>query len=183
MPWWWDTYLDPNDLYSIYTPLALYTQGIPWNNLNLQPIQPGLVANTPIDYEPLRINAFNRQSRSNSPPDTIYQITADGASPPISLMSSYLYGREFNAENSRPQTMIISPPVDTTMIVNIQNVSFAADAQLTITVDGVTFINLNLAAGTEQTSLTIPLTAGQHTVVFDNLGEDWLQIGYIEITH
>jgi hypothetical protein len=181
MPWWWDTYIDPNDLYSIYTPLVLYSQGIPWNKLNLQPVQPGLVANSTIDYEPLRIDGFNRQSRSISPPDTIYRITADGASPPISLMSSYLYGREFNAENSRPQTMIISPPIDTTMIVNIQNVSFAADAQLTITVDGVTVINLNLAAGTEQTSLTIPLTAGQHTVVFDNLGEDWLQIRYVEI--
>lgn len=182
MPWWWDTYIDPNDLYSIYTPLSLFTQGIPWNTLNLQPVQPGLVANTSIAYEPLRIDGFNRQSRSISPPDTIYRITADGASPPIALMSSYLYGREFNAENSRPQTMIISPPVNTNMIVNIQNVSFAADAQLTITVDGVTVLNLNLAAGTEQTSLTIPLTAGQHTVIFDNLGEDWLQIGYIELS-
>lgn len=182
MPWWWETYIDSNDLYAIYTPLSLYTQSIPWNTLDLQPIQPGLVANGSIQYEPLRINDFNRQSRSVSPPDTVYRITADGASPPISLMSSYLYGREFNAENSRPQTMIISPPVDTTMIVNIQNVSFAADAQLNITVDGVTVINLNLAAGTEETSLSIPLTAGQHTVIFDNLGDDWLQIRYIELT-
>src|SRR5690606_1763301 len=29
--------------------------------------------------------------------------------------------------------------------------------------------------------VTVPLSAGEHTVVLDNLGADWIQLDYIEI--
>ncbi len=181
MPWWWDTYIDPQDLYHFYTPLRFFTEGVPWNALNLHSIEPGLVAATPIRYEPLRLDDFNRQFRSASPPDVIYRITADGATPPITRMSSYLYGRRFNAANSRPQTFIITPPVDTTLTIAIRNTSTEADAQLVVTIDGITAALLDLSANTDATNFQIPLTAGQHTVVLDNLGDDWLQLEYLEI--
>ena len=37
MPWWWDE-LDRMDVHSLYTPLAAFTQGIPFTTENLEPI-------------------------------------------------------------------------------------------------------------------------------------------------
>jgi hypothetical protein len=181
MSWWWDTYLDPQNLYNIYTPLALFTQGIAWNALNLQPVDAALVAQNDVIYEPLRIENFNRTFRSASPPEITYRITGDGVFPPSTQLSSYLYGRQFNAENSRPHSFLVFPPVDTTLHVRIQNVSTAAGAQLVVTLDGQVATSVELAAATQGLTITLPLSAGQHTLTLDNLGEDWLQIEYIEI--
>jgi hypothetical protein len=180
MPWWWDTYIDRQNLYSIFTPLALYTQEIPWNSANLEPIQAGLVAEGLLAYEPLRVDDFNRSFPGESPPDVIYRLTADGAVPPTSQMSSYLYG-QFNPERSRPQTFIISPPVDTELRISVQNVSSTAPAALTIIVDGVEVARVDFSADSKAILITLPITAGEHTVVLDNPDSDWLQLEYIEI--
>lgn len=179
MSWWWDTYVDAQDLYSIHTPLALFTRDIPWHTTELASVTPRITGDFP--YENLRIEDFNRQFRSSSPEDVIYRLAPEGASPPISQMSSYLYGRTFNSENSRPQTFLISPPVDTTLTIRIGSVSTAASAQLSVTVDGEPFTTVDLDAGTRGLSIRVPLEAGEHTVVIDNLGEDWLELEYLEI--
>jgi hypothetical protein len=181
MPWWWDTYIDPQNLYSIFTPLALYAQEIPWNSTDLEPAQIGLVAGEFLTYEPLRVDDFDRSFPGESPPDVIYRLTADGAVPPTSQMSSYLYG-QFNPERSRPQTFVISPPVDTELRIAIQNVSSTAPAALVIIVDGVEVARVDFSADSRSIVISLPITAGEHTVVLDNPGSDWLQLEYIEIT-
>lgn len=181
MSWWWDTYLDPQDLYHLYTPLRRFTDGIAWNRLNLQPVDAALVAQSDVTYEPLRIEEFNRTFRDGSASAEVYRMTGDGVFPPSTQLSSYLYGSKFNAENRQPQTYLIFPPVDTTMRIGIQNVSTAAGAQLVVTMDGQVATQVDLAAGTQALTITLPLKAGQHTLILDNLGEDWLQIEYLEI--
>ncbi len=182
MPWWWDTYIDQQDLYGLYTPLALFTQDIAWNELAMEPVNPRLVSNNTVDYAPLRIDDFNRQFRSPTlPEDTVFQITADGAIPPTSQMPSYLYGQRYSVANRQPQTLRVSPPIDTLLTIGIRNVSTAADAQLVVRVDGVDAARLDLSAGTDTTSISIPIMAGIHTIVLDNLGDDWLQLEYLEL--
>lgn len=181
MSWWWDTYLDPQNLYTLYTPLALFTQNIPWSTSDLAPIEVGLTSLEPISYETIRIDDFNRLYRSSSPPDMVYRVTGDGADPPTSLMSSYLYGQRFNAENSRPHTFLISPSVNTSLAIRVKAVSTAASAQLVVQVDDVEVTRLDLTAGTRDIAINVPLSAGTHTVILDNLGDDWLEIDYLEI--
>lgn len=181
MPFWWDTYIDARDFYGMFGAVALFARDLPWNTLDFELFEPGLVGDVLTEYAPLRLDNFNRLFRSPSIPDTIYHVTADGAAPPVSITSSYLYGRQFNSENSRPQTFIISPPVDTEFIIGIENVSTAAPAQLLVTIDGETRTRLDLAQGTRELNLNFPLAAGTHTVVLDNLGEDWLQLAFLEI--
>lgn len=182
MPWWWDTYIDPLDLYGQHIPVALFTRDIAWDEANFQLFEPGLVSDTAVEYLPLRLEDFNRQFRSATLPDTIFHVTADGAAPPVSLTTSYLYGRQFNSEHSQPQTFVISPPVNTELIVAIENVSTAAPAQLLVEIDGEPRTRLDLATGTRDLILNFPISAGDHTIVLDNLGEDWLQLAYLEVT-
>ncbi|MCI0708934.1 MAG: DUF5060 domain-containing protein [Chloroflexi bacterium] len=182
MPWWWDTYIDPLDLYGQHIPIALFTRDIAWDEVDFQLFEPGLVSDAAVEYLPLRLEDFNRQFRSATLPDTIFHVTADGSAPPVSLTTSYLYGRQFNSEHSQPQTFVISPPVDTELIVAIENVSTAAPAQLLVEIDGEPRTRLDLATGTRDLILNFPISAGNHTIVLDNLGEDWLQLAYLEVT-
>jgi hypothetical protein len=40
---------------------------------------------------------------------------------------------------------------------------------------------VDFSAGSQDILVTLPISAGEHLVVLDNLGEDWLQLGYIEV--
>jgi len=180
MSWWWDTYIDHEDLYDVFAPLAIFTQRVAWDSPDLRPVSVGLVAETPFTYAPLRLDAFQRNFGSESPPDTIYRVLQDGAAPPISRASAYLYG-EFNPERSRPQTFVISPPVDTELRIGIREVSTAAPSILVINIDGAEVARVDFSPGNRAILVTVPLSAGEHTVVLDNLGQDWIHLDYIEI--
>ncbi|MBN1563644.1 MAG: DUF5060 domain-containing protein, partial [Anaerolineae bacterium] len=182
MPWWWDTYVDRENLYSLFDPLALFARDVPWATSDLTPIPANLVSNTPITYQPLRLADFDQRFHTALPTDTIYQLTADGAIPPTDQLSAYLYGSA-DPEYSRPQTFIISPPVNTELSIHIKSVSAMAPAALTITIDGFEAARVDLSPASEDILVTVPLSAGEHTVTLDNLGADWLQLGYIEIAH
>ncbi|NDJ87257.1 MAG: DUF5060 domain-containing protein [Chloroflexi bacterium] len=181
MPTWWDTYIAPQDLFSLYAPLALFTDGVPWNTANLQMVEPILTTDAAVEYAPLRIEDFSRQFRVAPGPEISYRITSDGAYPPTSRMSSYLYGTEYNTRDRQPQSLVLTPPVDTTLTIGIRSVSTAADAQLIVSIDEVNVATLDLSSGTEGTNFTIPITAGTHKLGLDNQGADWLQLEYLEI--
>ncbi|PJF39503.1 MAG: hypothetical protein CUN55_14160 [Phototrophicales bacterium] len=181
MPYWWDTYIHPNRLYSLLMPLALFVDGISWHTLKISPMVVSLVFNDGMDYEPILISDFNRNFRSASLADATYIITSDGASPPTSFMSSYLYGQRYNTVNAQPEIFKIFPPINTVMTVRVRGVSSSADARLVVTIDGTIALAIDLSAGTSATSFSLPISAGEHTVVFDNTGEDWLQLESVEI--
>jgi len=181
MTQWWDTYVDRQDLYHIYTPLVNFTRDIAWHTLALEPIQVSLVNQRGEAYEPLRIDTFNRSFRGASPPDVLYRLTADGAIPDMGSMSSYLYGSGFNAEASRPQTFIITAPIDTLLRIGIRDIAPNGVASLNVTVDDQPYAILDLRAGSEGTALNIPLARGEHRLVVDNVGRDWVELDYIEV--
>jgi hypothetical protein len=179
--WWWDTYLFPQKLTEIYGPLAAFTRTIPWNSTDLNPVGVTLVSGEKVQYQPLRVAGYNGTFGSTTPPDLTFRLSADGVTPPISTASSYLYGVTYNAQNSHPQTYIITPPIDTTLTVNVARTSDRAGARLVIIVDGKTAAEMALSLKSTASALTVPLSAGEHTVVLDNLGEDYLQIGSLDI--
>lgn len=180
MSWWWNSYIDRADLYHLYTPLALFSRDIPWTAPDLQPIQVALITENPFIYGALRLDDFDRNFQDGSPPDTLYRLTADGAVPSTSQMSAYLYG-QFNVERSRPQTFIVTPPIDTELRVAVRSVSATAPAMLIINIDGSEVARVDFSPGSKDILMTVPLSAGEHTLVLDNLGQDWLQLEYIEI--
>jgi len=180
MSWWWDTYIDRQNLYSLYDSLATFARDALWETPGLAPVQARLVASDPLIYDAVRVDGFSRDVLAPVPSDQIYWITADGAVPSVTDLPSFLYG-ERNAERSRPQTYVIAPPVDTELSIHVQSVSVDAPAVLVITIDGVEVARVDFSAGSQDILVTLPISAGEHLVVLDNLGEDWLQLGYIEI--
>jgi hypothetical protein len=168
-------------LTGIYGPLAAFTRAIPWNSTDLEPVGVTLVSDEQMHYQPLHVVGYNGTFGSTTPPDLTFRLSADGVTPPISTASSYLYGVTYNAQNSHPQKYIITPPVDTTLTVNVVHTSDRAGAHLVIIVDGTTAAEMALSAKSTASALSVPLSAGEHTVVLDNLGDDYLQIGSLDI--
>jgi hypothetical protein len=76
---------------------------------------------------------------------------------------------------------VITPPVDTTLTVNVLRGSEQASARLAILIDGQTAGEITISPGTRNVSLTVPIKAGERQVVIDNLGDDFLQLDSIEI--
>lgn len=75
----------------------------------------------------------------------------------------------------------IAPPVDTRLTVNVARVSGDAGAHLVIRQDATVLAEVALSAGTADVSLTLPLPAGEYRLALENTGEEWLQIGYVEL--
>lgn len=179
---WWDTYLFPQNLTSIFGPLAAFSKGIPWNSADLQPISVGLMSDSTSGYQPIKITGFNGAPNApRDPTDTVYRLTTEGLLPPPATITSYLYGSVYSSQLKRAQKYLIAPPIDTTLTVNVKRVSERAAARLTITIDGKLAAQLTIKPQSPLASLTVPLSAGEHTVILDNLGDDFLQLDSIEI--
>lgn len=180
---WWYSYVEPQGLTRYYAALAAFTAGVDWPNLNLQPAQAGLLTNQSGAYLPVRLRNFRRQFAARPENVITRTITADGVLPSIDTLPSFLYGQVFNAQFSQAQRYRVAPPVDTYLEVAVRTVSSQASAKLVIQVDGVTAAELNLRADSRDITMRVPLRAGEHAITVDNLGEDWLELDYIEVGH
>ena len=179
---WWDTYIIPQHLERYYAPLAAFTAGIDWPTLNLEPAQAGLLTSAPDDnYLPVRITNFRRQFAARPEQVVTHTITADGVFPGIETVPSFLYGQVYNTQFSQAQRYRVSPPVDTYLEIGIEAISTQAGAYLTVTVDDERAVELSLRAGNRDVAVRVPLKAGEHSIVIDNLGDDWLELAYIEV--
>ncbi|MFP4323838.1 MAG: hypothetical protein ACLFTK_15395, partial [Anaerolineales bacterium] len=175
-PLWGDTYIHAENLYAFYRALAYFTEDVPWGALEWEILVPGPLAARETPYTPFGLSAFNRELRAASPPDTLIYLTQDGARPPVSMLSSYLYGTGFNAAASLPQTYIIAPPVDTTLQLALRDIAPDGQAVLAIQLNGRPYTTLGLTASAADTVLEIPLQAGENRLVLDNTGEGWIEI-------
>lgn len=173
MTWWWDTYIAPQNLYPIYTPLVRFSEGLDWQHLEV--VAPALIAENPeAAYEPIRIDDFNRSSNYISPPDSIYTLTSDGTTPLSSQLSSRIYGSRTNVLGNRPQTFILTAPIDTVLTIAVDS----DNAILQITLDNQIYTTLEVSSST---AINVPISAGEHRLVLDNLGEGWVEFDYLEI--
>jgi hypothetical protein len=180
--WWWDTYLDAQQLLGVYRPLARFVSGIPWSQLDLAPVQARLVSPRTGDYRPLVVSDFDRRFLADQTPDTrLHVLTADGSVPDMTQLSSYIYGQTFNSQRNAPQTYQIIASVDTELTVGVASVSPQASSRLMLWLDETVIAELELSAGTTSTALTVPILAGEHVLELDNTGDDWLQIEGIRL--
>lgn len=178
---WWDTYVIAQGLERYYPALSAFTAGVDWGALDLQPAQAGLVAADSAAYAPVRIQEFNRTFAAQVGDAVLHEVTADGVFPPVSGMSSYLYGQTFNTRFTQPQLYRSAPPFDTYLEIGVSGVSTQAGARLVVTVDDLKALELELNPGSGGMAVQVPLPAGEHTIRLDNLGDDWLEVSYIEI--
>lgn len=180
---WWDTYFLPGSMQRFFPPLAAFTAGIRWNDLDLQPAQPRLVAAGKDQYRPLRLETFFRRFAVLPSQSVVRQITPDGVFPSLSDQTSYLYGQVYNSRFRQTHRYEIVAPVDTYLELRVRAVSEQAGARLVVQIDDVNALELDLRPGSRDIAARLPLPPGEHLVTLDNVGSDWLDLAYVEIGH
>ncbi|MBZ0300396.1 MAG: hypothetical protein K8J31_11665, partial [Anaerolineae bacterium] len=178
---WWDTYVIPQGLMRYYRPLAAFAAGVDWAGLDLQPAQAGLLTEDVGLYQPVRLSNFRRQFAARPESVVTRTITADGLFPDLSDVPSFIYGQVFNAQFSQVQRYRVTLPIDTYLEVGIRAVSSQAGARLVVEVDSSNVVEVDLRAGSRDVKVRVPVTAGDHTITLDNLGDDWLELEAVEI--
>jgi hypothetical protein len=179
---WWDTYVIPQNLQRYYMPLALFASGINWSALDLQPAEAALLSGDG-GYTPVRVSEFDRRLGTPIGVVVTHTITPDGVVPPVSNVPAFLYGQVYSSQLSQAQLYRIAAPVDTYLEVRVRRVSSQAGSRLVVTVDDQNLAEIELARDSRDATVRVPLTAGDHYVVLDNFGDDWLELEYLEVGH
>lgn len=116
--------------------------------------------------------------------DTV-TLSASGAAPDLSGLSSYFQGSGHKDMRPRPITFLVNCPVPCQFQVALGTVA-KAGAHPVLSVGGKVVAELDLPASSADheagQTLTAPLPAGPSTVVLDNTGPDWF-IPRFTVTH
>lgn len=172
MSWWWDSYIEPEDLYYHFETLAEVVEEVPFVEKEMRPTEslvlgaPGDLSLTPsLDWGIIAEDSIG--------------ISAGGQiTPENPALSQFMYGSTWNTEYRSPPTFYVDYPVAGAFTVTTGS-STGASPQLAIWLDGSISLQQN---ANPATSYSINVPAGPHTIKVDNTGTDWIRISDYRFT-
>ena len=174
MTWWWDGYIDPQNLYYHYKPLASFL-----NTLHLKDdnYKPAIVTTSGGGATDLTVSPGTNFSKA---PASNFTIDASGKlTPDASQLSQYIFGSTYNTQYRNPPTFSVTYPIAGQFKVNVGGVS-SSSPLVTIKVDNIQVLNV---AATSNTIFSVNIKAGAHTITVDNLGIDWFNVSSYTFTN
>lgn len=166
MSWWWDSYIEPQDLYFHFAPLSAVAAEIPFLAEDLRPAS-AFVSGASGD-----LLLTPTLGWAGIGEDTITIDEKGSTFPAGADLGIFLYGSQWNTNLRSPPTFVTHYPEAGTFSVKT-NAETGTNPRLAIWVNGVKV--LDEAAATNQT-FTIPLSAGPQIITVDNTGTDWITI-------
>jgi len=165
MTWWWDNYIHPKDLYYHFQPVTEVADVIPFVKKNFSP-GPAHITGAPGD---LVITPSLGWSGIGTASITIDngQVQPEGAA-----LGYFLYGSVWNTQFRSPPVFIVNYPAAGTFTVKTNNET-GTEPVMTIYLDGAV---MHQGEAATNTSYSIAVPAGQHTIKVDNTGTDWISI-------
>lgn len=168
--WWWDNFIEPQNLYTHYKGPAALAAKIPFvlGNFKTTNATTSGGGNADLSFSPV--------SDWGIAPANSFTISTDGMLTPASTqLCKYLYGSVWNTQNRNPPTFAVTYPSAGQFRVSTAG-SIGTSSRISIYLDGA--LLLNEAAATN-TTYSIDVASGLHSIKVDNLGTDWAQIsGY-----
>lgn len=164
--WWWDSYIDPQNLYTHFAAVSALAGKLPLHALDFRPTAAS-VSGAPADLSLTPSLGWGALA------DSSFTIGADGALTPANAkLSQFLYGAQWNTQYRRPPVFKASFPAAGKFSVKTGG-SAGQSPKITIWLDGVQKLSQNAAVNQ---SYAIDVPAGQHTIKVDNTGTDWISI-------
>jgi hypothetical protein len=165
--WWWDNWIEPRNLYTHYKGPAALAAKIPFASANYKVASATVTGGGTADLN------FSPGSDWGIAPANTFTVAADGTlTPAAAQLCKFVYGSVWNTQNRNPPTFTVSYPVAGQFRVSTAG-SIGNNARISIYLDGN--LVLDQAAAINST-YSINVAAGAHSIKVDNLGTDWLQV-------
>ncbi len=176
-PWWWDNYVDPNNLYWRWTGIANFVVGEDIDSRNYQPVAfqvvtPGL---SDLSFSPGN-NGWGVKA-----PENHFNLTSDGGVVPAeSNLTGFVYSTA-KAEFRNPPTFHVDLAQSAKFRVTLNTISSWGTQKLTITLDGKP-TSLADTPVTANGAYEIKVPPGAHDLFVDSTGTDWFQVASYTLT-
>ncbi|MEN9570186.1 MAG: hypothetical protein RL172_1417 [Bacteroidota bacterium] len=172
--WWWDNYIEPQNLYTHYKAPALITTRVPFLAAGYK------VSNATVSGGGTADINFSPAVDWGGATANSFTVGADGSlAPAASQLGKFLYGNIYNTQLRNPPTFTVTYATASQFKV-ITGGSNGTSPKINIYLDGVMLLNQNASINT---TYTIAVPAGTHTIKVDNLGTDWILISSYVFTN
>ncbi len=175
MTWWWDSYIDPQNLYYHYKPLSSFLSTLKLQDDNYKKVTATISGGGTSDLIVSPGEGFVKASASDFTIDANGNITPDASN-----LSQYLFGSTYNTQYRNPPTFHVNYPVNAQFKVVTAGSISATSPKIDIYVDGLLVLDQSAAINT---TYAVNITAGAHVIKVDNLGIDWAQISNYTFTN
>ncbi len=166
MQWWWDTYVNQQNLYTHFAGVSAVAAVLPLQAANFQPLS-AFAAGAPADLSLTPSLGWGGLA------DTEISITTSGTiSPAGAKLGQYLYGSQWNTQYRRPPVFTVTYPAAGQFLVKT-GTSTGQLPKISIWIDGVQVLNQN---GAVNQTYSVNVPAGNHQIQVDNTGTDWISI-------
>ena len=173
MTWWWNDYVEPQNLYRYFQPLSSFLNQLHLKDDNYKPAS-GLTSGGGATNLTVSPGANWGKAPANN-----FSIDATGKlTPDASQLSQYIYGSSYNTQYRNPPTFTVTYPIAGQFIVYVG--AIGTSPKVTITVDGKQVLNADAVANT---AYSVNIAAGSHTILVDNLGTDWFNVSSYVFTN
>jgi Domain of unknown function (DUF5060)/Secretion system C-terminal sorting domain len=175
MSWWWDTYIDPQNLYRHYKPLSEFIATLTLKNDNYKKVTATAAGGGTADLVLTPGIGFALAGASS------FTIDAGGTiTPSAAQLSNYLFGSSFNTQYRNPPAFTITFPVAGQFKVITGSTASTSSPKVDIYLDGVLVLDQSAAINSTY-SINVPI--GSHIIKADNLGIDWISISNYTFTN
>lgn len=172
MTWWWDVYIEPQDLYYHFAPIRKIVDEIPFVAEQMSPAT-SYVLGAPGDL------TFTPNLGWGTKGDESITILENGSTEPASpRLGQYLYGLQWNTQHRSPPTFTVNYPNAGVFTVRT-GAENGQDPKISISLNGNLLLD-EMAATNE--SYTIQVPSGPNLIKVDNQGTDWIAIASYTFT-
>jgi len=172
--WWWDNYIDPCNLYGVYTPLSIYDANENLADCNLTRAQRAASGNEAYFANPVLTDwgAVSTQ--------TVFYLQGNYF-PGMGNLSRWLQGSWQPALKSDPNFHLTMPTAGA-LKIHVQEVAASGTNRIRVRVNGTSVYYDTFTNGSTNFIVSVALSAGQQAVKIENAGDDWFNISGYEFT-
>jgi hypothetical protein len=199
MLWWWDSYVEPYELYGEFSSVAAFAADVDWVEERYEPREAVAVrfaaGQAPAEYpmltvEPRGSSWDDEGSRYNEPQS--FRVGRNGAVENQRSLSRIQHGLVNHPAWHNPATFEVDYPQAGRFEVVVEGVSGHGGAAIAISLDGVRVTRTDFFDRQPDDTETmheydgaygIDVPAGKHTIVVENPGRDWFHLTEFRLTH
>jgi len=172
--WWWDNYIDPCNLYGVYTPLAIYAQNENLADQNLVRAQRACSGAEAYFASPLLGDFWAISTQK------VFYLSVDYF-PGMENLSRYLHGSDKETYGVRSDPNFhLNMLTSGNLKIHVESTANWCQNSLKVLVNGVEVFTGTYPKDYNHFTITVPLSAGQQSVQIVNTGLDWFNISSYE---